>query len=126
MTRNETLRLSKHMCRLLKVPEVHWTIARTGKGNIALAFNNNNDEFDIFLDSVPLSTKNSLDDENNIELKKMVEKYLFSNEKVEFPIRVPQVKGESLTVSIKKVEESPVPKKRGGRPKGSKNVKKAH
>lgn len=80
MTLTETRKLSKHICRLLKVSEINFPIGRTPKGNLGLVFNANNDDFEMMLDSVPLSTKNSLEDENNIELKAMLEKYLFDTE----------------------------------------------
>lgn len=80
MTLNETKKLSKHICRLLKVSEINFPIGRTPKGNLGITFNENNDDFEMMLDSVPLSTKNSLEDENNIELKAMLEKYLFDSE----------------------------------------------
>lgn len=80
MTLNETKKLSKHIFRLLKVSEITYPIGRTSKGNLGITFNENNDDFAVMLDSVPLSTKNSLEDENNIELKAMLEKYLFDSE----------------------------------------------
>lgn len=78
MTLSEQRKLSNHICRLLKVSEITWNLARTSKGNLGITFNTNNEDFTIMLDSIPLSTKDSLNDENNIELKKMVEKYYFS------------------------------------------------
>lgn len=80
MTLEYTKKLAKHICRLLKVTEINFPIGRTPKGNLGLVFNANNNDFDIMLDSVPLSTKNSLEDENNIELKRMIEKYWFEEE----------------------------------------------
>lgn len=77
MTLQETNKLAKHICRLLKVKDINIPIARTPKGNLGLVFNDNNDEFVMMLDSVPLNTFNILEDENNIELKKMIEKYWF-------------------------------------------------
>lgn len=86
MTLSETKKLSKHICRLLKVSEINFPIGRTPKGNLGLVFNANTDDFDMLLDSVPLSTASNIEDENNIELKKMIEKYLFSPEQtVHFP-----------------------------------------
>lgn len=77
MTLQETKTLAKHICRLLKVVELQIPIGRTNKGNLALRFNES-DDFDIMLDAVPLSTQSIVDDENNIELKRMIEKYFFS------------------------------------------------
>lgn len=116
MTLSETKKLSKHIFRLLKVSEIIYPIGRTSKGNLGLVFNANNDDFDIMLDSVPLSTKNGLEDENNIELKKMIEKYYFEPEQ--------SMASQGWTVSNSTpVLNIPVSqeKKKGGRPKGSKN-----
>lgn len=77
MTIETTNKLAKHICRLLKVHDITFPIARTPKGNLGITFNEDNDEFVLMLDSVPLSTASMLNDENNIELKRMVEKYWF-------------------------------------------------
>lgn len=82
MKLSETQKLANHICRLLKVSEINFPIGKTPKGNFGLVFNANNEGFEMLLDSVPLSTKNSLEDENNIELKRMIEKYLFEQETV--------------------------------------------
>lgn len=116
MTLSETLKLNKYIFRFLKVSEIIIPIGRTPKGNLGLVFSENNDEFDIMLDSVPLSTKNSLEDENNIELKKMIEKYLFSNEIL--------YKSPTVGYSTRSFIENDVlilPFKKKGRPVGSKN-----
>ena len=81
MTLEQTKKLAQHICRLLKVTYINLPIGRTDKGNFGLIFNENGD-WDMMLDSVPLSTKNVLTDENNIELKRMVEKYWFEQEKI--------------------------------------------
>lgn len=75
-------KLSKHIFRLLKVNEIVFPIGRTNKGNLGLKFTDNSEDFEIYLDAVPLSTKDVLNDENNIELKKMLEKYLFDTKLV--------------------------------------------
>lgn len=80
MTIETINKLAKHICRLLKVHDITFPIARTPKGNLGITFNEDNDEFTLMLDSVPLSTASMLNDENNIELKRMVEKYWFSPE----------------------------------------------
>lgn len=80
MTLSQQKKLSKHICRLLKVNEINFPIGRTPIGNLGLVFNTNNDDYTMMLDSIPLSTANSLEDENNIELKKMIEKYCFEPE----------------------------------------------
>lgn len=80
MTLTNTQKFAKHIFRLLKVNEITFPIGRTNNGNLGITFNANNDEFEIMLDSVPLSTKNALQDENNIELKNMIEKYMFDSE----------------------------------------------
>lgn len=79
MTFSQTQKLAKHICRLLKVTDITFPVGRTSKGNFGIVFNENGD-YEMMLDSVPLSTKNVLTDENNIELKRMVEKYLFEND----------------------------------------------
>ncbi len=111
MKLSQKIRLSKHILRLLKVQEITYPIGRTSKGNLGICFNVNNDDFDVMLDSIPLSTKNSLEDENNIELKKMLTKYLFESEDI---IKLP-------STNFSENMEAPVEKKKGGRPKGSKN-----
>lgn len=74
---NSLKKLSKHIFRLLKVEDIVIPIGRTSKGNLGIRFNQNNDDFDIMLDSIPLPTDSVYEHENNIELKKMFEKYLF-------------------------------------------------
>lgn len=109
------IRISKHILRLLKVNEITLPIGRTPKGNLGISFNDKNDDFTMMLDSVPLSTANSLEDENNIELKKMLTKYLFENEEtVQFPSHLP-------VAEVSQDNIGPVEKKKGGRPVGSKN-----
>lgn len=83
----------------------------------------------MFLDSVPLSIKDSLQDENNIELKRMFEKYWFD----ERLISGSQFRGTSLETEgpfTEKISSVEVEKKhlegiRKGRPKGSKNKPKS-
>lgn len=77
-------KLATHIFRLLKVTEIVIPIGRTNKGNLGIKFTQNSDDFEIYLDAVPLSTKDFLNDENNIELKKMLEKYLFEARSVVF------------------------------------------
>lgn len=74
-----TKKLAAHIFRLLKVNEVVFPIGRTNKGNLGLKFQANSDDFEIYLDAVPLPTKSMLEDDNNIELKKMIEKYWFTD-----------------------------------------------
>lgn len=120
-TLNDQKKLAGHICRLLKVTEIIFPIARTHKGNLGLAFNVNNDDYVMMLDSVPLSVSNPLEDENNIELKKMIEKYLFSEE-------ITVYKHAAVGFSTMNLIDYPTVvvghKKKKGRPKGSKNVKK--
>jgi hypothetical protein len=64
----------------------------------------------MYLDAVPLTTNDVLRDDNNIELKKMLEKYLFEDS-------ITVYKGQSVGMSvspelIKTLTES-TPKKRG-------------
>ncbi len=108
--------LAKHIFRLLKVTEITFPIGRTNKGNLGLKFSSNNDEYEIMLDAVPLKTTSILEDENNIELKKMLEKYLFDEVKTFGVSRIQaQEKVDSVLASSKKTK---------GRPKGSKNKSK--
>lgn len=114
------LRLNKHIFRLLKINEITYPIGRTSKGNLGLTFNDKNDDFDMTLDSIPLSTQNALDDENNIELKMLLTKYLFENEDIiQWPSTRPVVSNEPMAF----IEGTP---RKGGRPKGSKNGTKAN
>src|ERR1700722_18695382 len=71
-------KLAGHILRLLKVSYIDFPLGRTNKGNLAIRFDDSGD-FTLFLDSVPLPTKDSLQNENNIELKRMLEKYWFEN-----------------------------------------------
>jgi hypothetical protein len=82
MTLNEHKKLSKHIFRLLKVNDITFPIGLTSSGNLGINFNANNEDWTIMLDSIPLPTANSLTDENNIELKAMIEKYYFEPESV--------------------------------------------
>lgn len=77
-------KLSKHIFRLLKVTDITYPIGRTSKGNLGIRFTENGEDFDIMLDSIPLSTKDIMNDDNNIELKKMLDKYLFEQEGFKF------------------------------------------
>lgn len=114
MKLSQKIRLSKHILRLLKINEITYPIGRTPKGNLGITFNDKNEDFAMMLDSVPLSMANSLEDENNIELKKLLTKYLFENEDIiQWPSR--------HTVQEEISQENIAPKKKGGRPKGSKN-----
>lgn len=136
MTLSDQKKLAKHICRLLRVTEITFPIARTHKGNLGLAFNVNNDDYVMMLDSVPLSVDNSLEDDNNIELKKMIEKYMFDNETtLVYKYReVGMTTGEMpemRTVATKTLEDSEpvvsdtvtITAKKRGRPAGTKNVK---
>lgn len=113
-------KLTRHLCRLLKVSEITYPIARTSKGNLNICFNES-DEFEVMLDAVPLPTKSIIDDENNIELKGLLEKYVFDKEVISFTNDTVfgslEVSNERPYLTITSTE----PKKKGGRPKGSKN-----
>ena len=124
MTLETQKKLAQHIFRLLKVNEIVFPIGRTNKGNLGLKFTEGNNDFEIMLDAVPLSTKDMLQDDNNIELKKMLEKYWFDSEKQ--PIIAQHytpifVKGELATPGEAVDEILDIPKKQRGRPKGSKN-----
>lgn len=117
MTLDTQKKLVKHIFRLLKVNEIIIPIGRTNKGNLGFKFTQNSEDFEIYLDAVPLSTKDILADDNNIELKKILEKYLFGDE----------ILGGDRTPRNKMVQiaDTVLPLlKRGGRPKGSKNKNK--
>ncbi len=77
MTISNQRKLAGYIIRLLKVNDIIFPIGRTNKGNFGIRFSANGEDFEMYLDAVPLSTKDVLNDDNNIELKKMVEKYLF-------------------------------------------------
>lgn len=116
-------KLSKHIFRLLKVQEIVFPIGRTNKGNLGIRFSANTDEMEIVLDAVALSTKSMTEDDNNIELKKMIEKYWFEVDSV--GIKTQNVGVTALSqIDTSKIVYLPseAPKKRG-RPTGSKNKK---
>lgn len=127
MTLTETQKFTKHICRLLKVTYINLPIGRTDKGNFSVIFNENGD-WDMMLDSVPLSTKDSLKDENNIELKAMVEKYWFELELVIktvhsdglAPMTIATLKEQGVDTSDLKVRET---KKKVARPTKHGNTK---
>lgn len=113
-------KLASHICRLIKVTDIIFPIGRTPKGNLGIRFSANSDDFDIMLDSIPLSTKDMLQDENNIELKRMLEKYWFEPISVK---TVSEITREFLEPTPKEAVDSilkDLPKKQRGRPKGSK------
>lgn len=119
MTLQNQSKLAKHVLRLLKVQEIIIPICRTSKGNFGLRYSTNTDDYEMYLDAVPLSTSDMLKDENNIELKKMLDKYLFEqgigeriiNEQKTYLIDK-YIKNEGVVAQDK-------PKR--GRPIGSKN-----
>lgn len=117
-----TKKLASHIFRLLKVTEIVFPIGRTNKGNLGLKFTSNNDDFEIMLDAVPLSTKDTLNDDNNIELKRMLEKYWFEN-KGEITYTTRQDFALPKTILGDKVNTVPETGKKRGRPTGSKNKK---
>ena len=167
MTSEQSKKWAKNIMRLLKVDEVIFPICRTSKGNFGLRYGVNTEDYEMYLDAVPLPTKDILNDENNIELKKMLEKYVFgqlsmkeqgwtassasvssyivadqSGTRIEEvapevikPFEAPPLPTKLVAEikKIKKVEEQKVgvapeqpteePKKKRGRPAGSKNKK---
>lgn len=122
-------RLANHIFRLLKVNEIVIPIGRTNKGNLGLKFTQNSDDFEVYLDAVPLSTKDMLADDNNIELKKMLEKYLFEDNKtviyksasvgMSTPVLGSSIQPKHIQELVTNIVYSD-PKKRG-RPAGAKN-----
>ena len=142
MTLETSKKLYKHIFRLLKVHEILVPIGKTNKGNLGVVFRDGSDDFEIMLDSVPLSVKDTLADENNIELKRMLEKYLFDETGVQF-YAGDQMKGfhgleaivdnSTTYANVDKIVDAAgndvtdkmLGKKRG-RPAGSKNGKKAN
>lgn len=136
-------KLAKHIFRLLKVDELIIPIGRTNKGNLGIKFSQNSEEYEIMLDSIPLSTKDFLADDNNIELKKMMDKYLFDS--VTFysktPLNLPKdlieivddtdteidlgENGGLVRGTYPSLATAPKETKRRGRPAGSKNKAKA-
>ncbi len=140
-------KLNQHITRLLKVNEIVFPICRTNKGNFGIKFDASGENFDMYLDAVPLPTKNLLDDDNNIELKKILEKYLFEDKSKihEWTDKVMAHNKEEINARVKidagfrefpleevemisdkdKMDNAEVtllaPKKPRGRPKGVKN-----
>src|ERR1700753_1274854 len=80
----EQKKLAGHIMRLLKVRSVSFPIAATDKGNLFLKYIGDQD-FEMVLDAVPLSIKSKFDDENNIELKGLLEKYWFESGNFSLP-----------------------------------------
>lgn len=78
MNLEEQKKLANHIIRLLKVRTVSFPIGTTDKGNLSLKYTEGQEGYEIVLDAVPLTTDSIMEDENNIELKGMLEKYLFS------------------------------------------------
>lgn len=111
-------KLNKHIFRLLKVNEIVIPIGRTNKGNLGIKYQENSDDFEIYLDAVPLRTTNILEDENNIELKKMLEKYLFEQQSNFFTFNAkPSFANGDVTIMGNIINST----KKRGCPAGSKN-----
>lgn len=115
MTQSKQLKFAKHIMRLLKVPDVQFNLGRTLKGNLGIRFTESNDQYEIMLDSVALSTESIMTDENNIELKKMMDKYLFDAEPDTILMSAPKEHGE--TVALHQPVEADDAKRKPGRPK---------
>lgn len=118
-------KLAKHIFRLLKMYEITFPIGRTNKGNLGIKFTAINDDYEIMLDAVPLATKNILEDENNIELKKMIEKYWLGvvpmdSVTVSVPW-VPMPEESEITNMVGTTGDGRLPEKKRGRPFGAKN-----
>lgn len=73
-------KLAGHIMRLLKVRSVSFPIATIDKGPLSFKYTAGVEDYELVLDAVPLPTESLATDESNIELKAMLEKYLFSNE----------------------------------------------
>lgn len=98
MTISNQRKLANHIFRLLKTNELIFPICRTSRGNLGLRFTPNNDDYEMYLDAVPLTTTDVLRDDNNIELKKMLEKYLFEDS-IKGIITLPQLKETYIAVT---------------------------
>jgi hypothetical protein len=132
MTPETRRKLAGHIMRLLKVRSVSFPIAITDKGPFSIKYVGDAD-YEMVLDAVPLPTKNSLDDDYNIELKAVLEKYWFEEKKdtIALPRQVVKEDGvffnriaddtglEQLTPEI--INSAIKAGKKGGRPKGAKN-----
>lgn len=118
MELSNTKKLTQHIFRLLKVSEIVIPIGRTPKGNLGLKFSANQEDFEMLLDSVPLSIKDSLNDENNIELKRMLEKYLFDQPQLYYDAASKSVKEVTRQFLANEVVKDVLkqPKKKRGRP----------
>lgn len=80
MNLDEQKKLAAHIMRLLKVRSVSFPIGYTDKGTLSIKYTGDAD-YEIVLDAIPLPTESITTDENNIELKAMLEKYLLNNVK---------------------------------------------
>ena len=127
-------KLAKNIFRLLKVNEIIFPIGKTPKGNLGIRFADSLEGFEIILDSIPLTISDPLRDDNNIELKRMIEKYWLEGQKEVMSLReashpvlppMEEIKNETASgMDTKADAEVLTPKKKGGRPKGSKNKQK--
>lgn len=79
MTLQEQTTLAKNITRLLKVRSVSFPIANTDKGPLSIKYTQGQEEYEVILDAVPLKMVDLMTDDNNIELKAILEKYLFNN-----------------------------------------------
>lgn len=80
MTLSEQTKFAAHIQRLLKVSSVSFPIARTEKGNLEVMFTKDQEGYTILLDAVPQKAEDILNDENNIELKRAIQRYFFDQE----------------------------------------------
>ena len=119
MTTQEQKKLAAHIIRLLKVRSVSFPIAKTDKGDFSIKYTGDSD-YEMVLDAVPLITKNKFDDENNIELKAVLEKYWFEKEKIannveykDFVRPIPTSDYAPKIIVEKKQIQANYPKKKG-------------
>jgi hypothetical protein len=115
MTLEQQKKFANHIMRLLKVRSVSFPVGVTDKGPLSIKFYEHGD-YEMILDAVPLTTADSLTDENNIELKAVLEKYYFGQE--EWRKDVINVRAVEHIAPGTLVQEAP--KKKLGRPKKSK------
>lgn len=80
MTTQEQNKLANHIMRLLKVRSVSFPVALTDKGPLSVKYTVDQPEYEIVLDAVPLTTDSVMNDESNIELKAMLERYFFDSQ----------------------------------------------
>lgn len=76
MDEENSLKLANHIFRLLKVNSISIPVGKTDKGDLAIKYTKDKDDYEILLDSVPQDEKQY----DTRELKSILTKYLYEDE----------------------------------------------